>query len=218
MGNDDNTSMKGSGEICFTAQDVDVTLKDPVYQGFFTFERLTYKHRRFDGSWSQEVVREVQLHHDAVGVLLYDPKADNVVLVEQVRAGVIARQDESAPWLLELVAGLIDTDESAAEVARREAMEEAGCTIDDLIELYAYYPSPGSYSERVHLFCGLLDSRNVGGIHGLAEEQEDIRVHVIPFNKTWSLLEAGKLDNAMTIIALLWLAKERASLRARSSS
>ncbi|MGJ8525033.1 ADP-ribose pyrophosphatase [Halomonadaceae bacterium LMG 33818] len=211
----ENPESTGHGTLCFTPADVKIEAVEPVYQGFFTFEKITYQHKRFDGKWSQNVVREVQLHQDAVGVLLYDPDRDNVVLVEQIRAGVVARQDQSSPWLLEVVAGLIDTDETPEEVARREAMEEAGCEIRELFPLYSYYPSPGSYTERVHLFCGLLDSTNVGGVHGLEEEQEDIRVHVIPFPQAQKLLQDGKMDNGMIMIAMLWLIQERASLRAR---
>lgn len=197
--------------------DVSILSRQPVYEGFFTFSRYVFTHRRFDGSVSSEVTREVQEHHDAVGVLLYDVAADSIVLVEQIRAGVVARKDNATPWLYEVVAGLMDTDESAEDVARREAMEEAGCEITELIPLYSYYPSPGSYTERVHLFCALLDTSGIGGLHGLAEEQEDIRVHVIEFSRAWEMLKEGKLDNGMTLISLQWLAAERASLRARSS-
>lgn len=208
---------RGDGNVEFTAGDVELTADTPVYQGFFTFSKLKYRHRRFDGSWSEEVIREVHEHHDAVGVLLYDPAADAVVLVEQVRAGIVARRDGTTPWVLEVVAGLIDTDETPEQVGRREVWEEAGCHIDEMIPLYSFYPSPGCYTERVHLYCALLDSSAVGGVHGLAEEQEDIRVHVIPFPKAMQLLEEGKLDNGMMVIAMQWLARERASLRARSN-
>src|SRR5690554_7851398 len=52
--------------------------------------------------------------HDALPIL---------VLVEQFRIGALDKSP--VPWLLEIVAGLIDTDEEPAEVARREAREEA---------------------------------------------------------------------------------------------
>lgn len=197
----------------FTAADVELLERRCLHQGFFRLEALHLRHRLFEGSWSREMVREVHCRRDAVGVLLYDVERDAVVLVEQFRAGAL--EDPVSPWKLELVAGLIEAGESAAEVARREALEEAGCEVGELIELHRYYPSPGACNERVTLLCGLVDSRGLGGVHGLEEEHEDIRVHVLPFARAWELLQAGRLDNAMSLIALHWLAGERASLRAR---
>lgn len=199
--------------VPFSASDVERIEDECLHQGFFRLERRHLRHRKFEGGWSEEVVREVHVRHDAVGVLLYDPERDEVVLVEQLRAGAL--DDPITPWKMEVVAGLIENGEQPADVARREAQEEAGCEVGELIELYTYYPSPGACNERVTLFCGLVDSCGLGGVHGLDEEHEDIRVHVLGFPKALELLEAGRLDNAMSLIAFLWLARERASLRAR---
>ncbi|WP_106478684.1 NUDIX domain-containing protein [Phytohalomonas tamaricis] len=198
----------------FGKEDVERVETEKLHEGFFDYERRHLRHRQFNGGWSETIAREVHVRPDAVGVLLYDPKCDAVVMVEQFRAGVVGR--ERSPWLIEPVAGLIDTDESPEEVARREAQEEAGCEVAELIEMPAYYPSPGASSERVQLYCALIDSADLGGVHGLETEHEDILVHVLPFAKAWELLEAGHLDNAMALICLYWLARERASLRARS--
>ncbi|MBB3190911.1 NUDIX domain-containing protein [Halomonas cerina] len=197
----------------FTRDDVELAERRCLHQGFFRLEELHLRHRLFEGGWSGQVVREVHRRHDAVGVLLYDVERDVVALVEQFRAGAI--DDPASPWKLEVVAGLVKPGESAAEVARREAKEEAGCEVGELIELHTYYPSPGACDERVTLFCALVDSQGLGGVHGLDEEHEDIRVRVMPFARAWELLAAGRLDNAMCLIAFHWLAGERASLRAR---
>ncbi|WP_355660289.1 NUDIX domain-containing protein [Halomonas salifodinae] len=184
-----------------------------LHQGFFRLEERTLRHRLFQGGWSPAITREVHVRRDAVGVLPYDAERDRVVLVEQLRAGAL--DDPRSPWKLEPVAGLVEAGEAPAEVARREALEEAGCTLDELIELHTYYPSPGACDERVTLYLGLTDSRGLGGVHGLDSEHEDIQVHVLPFGEAWELLEAGRLDNAMCLIAFHWLARERAALRAR---
>ncbi|MDZ7853676.1 MAG: NUDIX domain-containing protein [Halomonas sp.] len=197
----------------FTAADVDLAERRCLHQGFFRLEELHLRHRLFEGGWSGRVVREVHHRHDAVGVLLYDVERDNVVLIEQFRPGAL--DDPDSPWKVEVVAGLVKAGESVAEVARRETLEEAGCEVGELIELHTYYPSPGACDERVTLFCGLVDSRGLGGVHGLDEEHEDIRVHVLPFTRAWELLQAGRLDNAMSLIGFYWLVGERASLRAR---
>ncbi|MDR5902341.1 NUDIX domain-containing protein [Halomonas icarae] len=197
----------------FTRTDVELVERRCLHQGFFRLEALHLRHRLFQGGWSKPMVREVHQRHDAVGVLLYDPERDAVVLVEQFRAGAI--DDPESPWKLEVVAGLVERGESVADVARRECQEEAGCEVGELIELHTYYPSPGACNERVTLLCGLVDSRGLGGVHGLDEEHEDIRVHVLSFARAWELLQSGRLDNAMCLIAFHWLAGERASLRAR---
>ncbi|WP_106419798.1 NUDIX domain-containing protein [Salinicola tamaricis] len=198
----------------FDADDVERLETELIYDGFFALEKRRLRHRLFNGGWSEAMDREVHVRRDAVGVLLYDPALDRVVLVEQIRAGAL--DDARSPWKLEPVAGLVEAGESPAEVARREAKEEAGCEIDELIELHRYYPSPGACTEQVTMFCGLIDSSGVGGVHGLDVEHEDILVHVMPFPEAWDRLMAGDLDNAMALIGFHWLARERAGLRARS--
>ncbi|WP_240724599.1 NUDIX domain-containing protein [Halomonas borealis] len=197
----------------FDAGDVALSERRCLHQGFFRLEELHLRHRLFEGGWSAPLVREVHRRHDAVGVLLYDVERDAVVLVEQFRPAAL--DDPASPWKLEIVAGLAERGESRADVARREAEEEAGCSVGELLELHTYYPSPGACDERVTLFCALIDSRGLGGIHGLDAEHEDIRVHVLSFAQARELMQAGRLDNAMCLIAFHWLAAERASLRAR---
>ncbi|WP_027966470.1 NUDIX domain-containing protein [Halomonas halocynthiae] len=201
-----------TGQPSFNADDVEIVARHCLYQGFFRLEKIELRHRLFEGGWSHVMSREVHCRHDAVGVLLYDVQRDAVVLVEQFRPGALG--DEASPWKLEIVAGLAEPGESVEDVARREAQEEAGCDIGELFTLHRYYPSPGACDEEVTLLCGLVDSRGLGGVHGLAEEHEDIRVHVVPFARVMELLHAGRLDNAMCLISLLWLNAERASLRA----
>lgn len=201
----------------FTRDDVSVAKEEIVYDGFFTVRKVQLRHRLFDrdentGGESELMTREVVLRKEAAGVLLYDPQLDVVALIEQFRIGALDRGN--SPWLFELVAGLIDTDESPAEVACREAQEEAGCEVLALESVLEYFPSPGGTDEYFYLFCGRADLRNAGGIHGLPEEHEDIRVHVVEFDSAVTMLNRGELCNAQTIIAMLWLQLHRDRLRA----
>jgi ADP-ribose pyrophosphatase len=141
-------------------------------------------------------------------VLPLDPQRARVVLIEQFRAGAYARGWH--PWLLECVAGIIEQGESAEDVARRETQEEAGCRITELIPITApFLSSPGACTETVSLFCGRVDAAAVGGIHGLVEEGEDIRVGSWTIDEALELLACGRIVNAKTIIALQWLALNR---------
>ncbi len=203
----------------FTRDDVELLDSEEAYQGFYQIQTLTLRHRLFHGGWSQPIRRELFKRHDAVGVLLYDPKLDAVALIEQFRVGVygsvVASEKLHSPWLLELVAGLIDKVEPPAQVVVREAEEEAGAIVQELEPIGEYYSSPGGSNEYFYLFAGRADLSQAGGIHGLEEEGEDIRVHLLPVAKLWGLLEAGKLINAHTLIAVQWLKLHHQRLRSK---
>lgn len=191
--------------------DVEVLQRETCFKGFYRLDRLHLRHRQFAGGMGPQLSRELFVRHDAVCVLPYDPQRDNVVLIEQFRIGALDKSTH--PWLLELVAGLIDKDEQPEEVARREAEEEADLQLTSLWPITRYYPSPGGSDERVHLYLGRCDSDGAGGIHGLAEEGEDIRVHVWPLEDALQAVKDGRIDNAASIIALQWLALNRAEVR-----
>lgn len=193
--------------------DVEVVEREACFRGFYQLDRLHLRHRLFAGGMGKLINRELFVRHDAVCVLPYDPQRDCVVLIEQFRVGAL---DKSVnPWLIELVAGLIDKDEQPEEVARREAVEEAGLALAELWPLTQYYPSPGGSDERVHLYVGRCDSRGAGGVHGLEEEGEDIRVLVWSLDEALAALDDGRIDNAASIIALQWLALNRDKVRER---
>jgi ADP-ribose pyrophosphatase len=192
-------------------QDVEIVEDRPLHDGFMKVRILRLRHRRFDGGWSPLLTRELVQRRAAVGVLLFDPRRDEVALIEQFRVGAL-RDDK--PWLLELVAGLLDVDgESPEAVARREAVEEANCTIDALEPIADYFSSPGASNEFIHLYCGRCDLSGAGGLFGLAEEGEDIRVSALPTARAFELLDGGHIRNAMTLIALHWLRYHRQRLR-----
>jgi len=182
-----------------------------AYQGFFRIRSLRLSHSRFQGGPPLEVKRELLERGHAAAVLPYDAKRDRVVLVEQFRVGALEAQ--RGPWLMETVAGMIEPGERAEDVVRREAVEEAGCELGELMHLYEYHSTPGGASERVSLFVGEANSDGLGGVHGLEHEGEDIRVHVMEAQEAFALMDNGVVDNAMTLIALLWLRMNREMLR-----
>ncbi|ASF46099.1 NUDIX domain-containing protein [Methylovulum psychrotolerans] len=184
-----------------------------LYNGFFRLEKYRLKHTLYAGGWSAELDRELFIRGECVGVLLYDPNTDQVVLIEQFRVGALVQPDRA--WLVEIVAGAIEEGETAAEVAYREALEEAGCAIEELLEISRFYTSPGGTAERLTLFCGKVDSTAVGGVYGLAEEHEDILVRAVDFADAYRMLETREIESAIPIIAIQWLALNRTMLRQR---
>ncbi|WP_434767516.1 NUDIX domain-containing protein [Pseudomonas triticicola] len=190
---------------------VDIVRREKCYEGFYKLDRVHLRHELFAGGMSREINREIFVRHDAVCVLPYDPQRDEVVLIEQFRVGAMGKADN--PWLVELVAGLIDKDEQPEEVAHREAQEEAGLDIKALWPMTKYFPSPGGSNEFVHLYLGRCSTDGVGGLHGLEEEAEDIRVTVWAFEDALQAVRDGRIANAASIIALQWLALNRAEVR-----
>ena len=190
-------------KLQFSGEDVRVLDDAEVYRGHYGVRKLTLAHRRFDGEWSDPLSREVFERGDAVGVLLWDPDRDELVLLEQFRVGAIRGSD--SPWMLEMVAGVVEPGETDEAVAHREAMEEASLAVLALEPIACFYPSAGACSEQVRLFIGRVDSADAGGIHGCDDEDEDILVHRAPRHEVMDLLDAGAITNGHTLIALQWL-------------
>lgn len=193
-----------SSPVHFDKNDVFNLTKRKLYQGFFSLIEYRFQYHQFNGSMSGVVTREILERGHAVVLLAYDVKRDQVVLIEQIRIAAIETQD--SPWLLELIAGMMDHEnESPEEVAKREAIEEAGITIGRCKPIISYLASPGGLTEKLHIWVGEVDSSTAIGVHGLAEENEDIKVHVVSREQAYQWVENGVINNAASIIALQWL-------------
>ena len=192
---------------------VEILERPAGYVGIFRIERYRLRHRKHGGGWTRPLDREVFVRGHGAAVLPYDPAADAVVLIEQFRIGALV--GGLAPWQIEVPAGVIEDGEDAAAVARREALEETGCLVDDLQWIARLAVSPGAASETIALFCGRVDSRGAGGVHGVASEDEDIRVMVYPLAQALDLVAADGIANAFTVVALQWLALHRDEVRDR---
>jgi ADP-ribose pyrophosphatase len=175
-------------------------------------DTFRFRHRLFSGEWSAERSYDVLRRGQAVAIVLYDPDRDAVVLVEQFRLPPLLAG--SSPWQLEAAAGLIDTDERPEAVAIRETREETGLAlIGEPVRIQRYLSSSGNSDESVVLFCGRVDSAAAGGVHGLPEEHEDIRVVVKTLGEIEALLDAGAIESGHTLIGLHWLLRHRERLR-----
>ncbi|MCD9471888.1 ADP-ribose diphosphatase [Photobacterium phosphoreum] len=208
----DKTSNSLPTQPTFNQQDVEILSTKTVYDGFFKMVKYRLRHKLFAGGWSGEFERELFERGHAAAVLPYDPVLDRVVLIEQFRVGAMAANCQ--PWQLEIVAGMLDHDnESPEQVVRREATEESGLVLGKTEKISRYLSSSGGCSEILDIFISEVDSRLAAGIHGVASESEDIRVHVVSRNQAYQWLESGKIENAATIIALQWLQLHHQRLR-----
>lgn len=187
----------------FNRQDIELLEVKNVFNGFFTMDEYRFKHKLFKGGWSGEVRREVFERGNAVVVLPYDPKTDQVILIEQIRIPVI--HSGQTPWLFELVAGMIEPGELAIDVAHRELLEESGLNAKQVNFISSYFASPGGTSEKFDFFWAEVDASLANGVHGLDDENEDIQVHVMSRAEAFTLVKDGIINNASTVIGLQWL-------------
>ena len=195
----------------FTQNDVLIEKEETLYDGFFKMKKVRLKHRLFQGGWSASIEREMMVRDDAVCVLLYDPRSDQVLLIEQFRPCAVKHE---SPWLLELVAGMVEPGEKDEDVARREALEEAGVEIKRLEYMFKFVPSPGGLVEYLRMYAVEFDASQVdlSQSFGLEEEGEDIRLHLMLAENAIDLLDSD-IDNASTIMGLQWLALNKDVLR-----
>lgn len=182
-----------------------------AYDGFFKLRVLILRHRRFAGGRTPAIERERFGRGHAAAVLPYDPARGRVLMIEQFRAGAI--DDPLGPWLLEPVAGLFEPGEAPEATARREAREEAGLDLGALARVAGFYPTPGCMLEFDHVFVGHADLPDAAaGLFGLPDEHEDIRARLFGLDEALDLVRRGVIRTAPGIVALQWLALNRAAL------
>lgn len=201
-----------------THPDLRVESDDAVWTGRFPLHLVRFRNRRFDGEWSAIRTWELWRRGRAAAILPYDPVQDAVVLTEQFRLPALAAGLD--PVMVEVPAGLCDDNEDPAHAARREAAEEAKLRVTALERIGDFVLTPGGADERCALFAGRIEAPAAGpdgliGSAGLASENEDIRVRRLPAADALARALAGDYPNAVTSLALLWLACRRDWLRER---
>lgn len=206
----------------FKVNDVEVVKKTRVWDGYFQLDKYLLRHTLHNGNTSGEMSREIFERGHAAAAILYDPDIEKLVFIEQFRPGAYAAlkspwfdENEFSPWILEIVAGIIDEDETPDGVIKREAIEEANCEVLDMVPIAHYLVTPGGSTESMFLFCAKINASNAGGIYGLADEHEDIRVIAVDVAGALKWLDEGRFINSMTLIAMQWFAVNHSSLKAR---
>jgi ADP-ribose pyrophosphatase len=192
---------------------VELIRKEVAFQGYFRVTRYFLRHGLHQGGQSNVISREVFERGQAGAVLPYDPKRDEVVLIRQFRAGSYVAGRHPFTW--ETVAGIIEQGETAEVMIRREAVEEASLTIGDVWPIQNIMLTPGACSEACQIFLGRADTEHAGGIFGLETEDENILVKVLPVSEAFAMMERNEIDNAVTVVALQWLALRRDEVRRR---
>jgi ADP-ribose pyrophosphatase len=178
--------------------------KTPLYEGFLKLYRYRLEIERHDGG-SRVVHWEMMERGRSVGVLGHDPKRDEIVLVNECRPGVLVNGEY--PFRDQLVAGVVEAEESPIEAAVREMREEAGLELSNPILIHpGAYVSSGGTSERIALVYGTLDTSSAGGTYGTGES-EDTLVVVQSAQKFLDRVRSGEVEDFKTLLAGYWLAE-----------
>ena len=194
----------------YSNADVSIETKEPLFQGFIQVEKIQLKHRLFQQPhYSPIIQRELIRRPEAAGVLLYNDQQQRFALIEQFRIGAL--NDPESPWQLEVIAGVLDGNETPEQCIRRESLEESGCEVNELIHLFSFYPSAGACSELFHLYAAEVELPLTGGIFGMPNEGENIQLHLFNYAELATLFQGKRLKNAAVIMALQWLMQHIAS-------
>lgn len=205
--------MKFDWQPTFQADAVELNTENKLYgSNVLDVTEKTVKFRMFNGDWSSVIKRTCVIRKGAAAVLLYCVEEDKVIMVEQFRAAALSKVD--SPWILEPVAGMIEDGDDAKKTVYREAQEEAGCKILDLVPICNYLASPGVSTEVTALFCGRVANYEDGGLHGLEQEHEDIKVHAFSYDQSVDILHSSKEKPlaVSTILSLQWFLLNRNEL------
>ena len=183
-----------------------------VFNGFFKMDEYDIEMDRHEGG-KQKVTRLMFERGHAVGILAYDPKRDEVVLVNEMRPGILAAG--GYPYTDTLPAGGINKGESDVACAKREMVEETGLKLKNAEVIHAgSYVSPGGTSEKISIVFGVVDSSAVAGtIHGNENESENIKVTVLSSAEFMKRIKSGEINDMKTMLAGYWLMENRERLQ-----
>ncbi|MEG8034521.1 MULTISPECIES: NUDIX domain-containing protein [unclassified Curtobacterium] len=184
----------------------DVVVRDVevVSDGWHVLRRTTLDVRRRDGRWDRQQ-RETYDRGNGATVLPYDAERRTVLLTRQFRWPAYVNGHPDG-MLIEAAAGLLDEDDPETAV-RREAAEELGIRLGDLVRVGDVFMSPGSVTERVHFYVGAYtpaDRVEAGG--GVEDEGEDIEVLELALDEALAMVEDGRIADGKTIMLLQWVA------------
>ncbi|MFC3000118.1 NUDIX domain-containing protein [Falsiroseomonas tokyonensis] len=188
-------------------------LEDEVVWGQrFALQRVRFRHARFDGTPSGVLTWELWRRGQGVVILPYDPVTDRIALIEQFRLPALAAG--LPPVMTECPAGLLEAGEDPEVSGARELAEETGLTARAMAPIGAFLLMQGGCDERVHFLCACVDLSETGATtHGLATENEETRVMVLPAADVFAMVADNRIQNAPAALALLWLQVNRARLR-----
>ncbi len=169
-------------------------------QNWATLRKITYQYKKKDNTWETQI-REAYDRGNGAAILLYNKHNKTIILTRQFRMPTFLNGNENG-MMIEVCAGVLD-QQNAEDCIRKEIEEETGYSIKDVHKIFEVYMSPGSVTEIVYFFVGEYsqDMKSSDG-GGLADEQENIEVLEMLFDKAYGMIASGEIKDAKTIMLL----------------
>lgn len=179
---------------------VNILTTEILSKNWYTLKKIVYEYRQKDGTQKVQT-REAYDRGNGAAILLYNTAAKTVILTRQFRLPTFINGNPDG-MLIEACAGLLDKD-NPEDCIRRETEEETGYRISDVRKIYEAYMSPGSVTEILYFFVAAYTaSMKISEGGGLQQEQENIEVLELPFDKAMQMVEQGEIKDAKTIMLL----------------
>jgi ADP-ribose pyrophosphatase len=183
---------------------VSIEQKKYILEDVFKVEEAYLRYEKFNGEMSGTVRRISLERGDSVSILIYNTITNNIILISQFR---YPSYKSGHGWLIETIAGIVDSNETPEEAARREVEEETGLEITKLEHITTFFPSPGGSSERIFLYYSevSMDPDSYEKTGGLLCEGEDIKSYEITLEVALEKIKSGEIMDAKTILGIYWL-------------
>ncbi len=182
---------------------MDFKIKDEktLIDGFFQIKEVVLNYDHFDQSRSNDVTRLSINKGHAAACMVYLIDINKYVLIEQFRYPV-SEANGSYSWVLEVVAGKVDENESPQAAAIREVEEETDYVVESLNGIAEFFTTPGICSEKIYLFLATATSTKQKPVGDPHDDEEDIEVHLFSREELSQLIKSGRLNDAKTLVAV----------------
>lgn len=194
-------------EIADRAAEVTVSAPERLAEGFCEYRRYRLA-VTVPGEGPVRQTRDVLAGGKVIALLPIDLARQEIVLIRQFR--LPAHLATGKGDMVEIVAGRVDEGESPAVAAARECEEEIGVRPVAVRELFTYLTTPGLTDEQVTVFAARVDASAVSP--RTANGGEHIRTLRVPIDAALDALGRNTIHNGPAVLALQWLALNRARL------
>ena len=174
--------------------------QEVLSDNWYTLNKITYEYQKPNGQWETQA-REAYDRGNGATILLYNPSHKTVILTRQFRMPTYVNGNDSG-MMIEACAGLLDKD-NPEDCIRKETEEETGYKVSNVKKVFECYMSPGSVTEIIYFFVAEYTAdMKVGDGGGLDEEQENIEVLELDFDKALGMIASGEINDGKTIMLL----------------
>ncbi len=180
-----------------------------IGEGFFTVDKITLQHSLFSGAMTPPLIRYLLRRPDAVCAIVVNLEEQLLYFVRQFRVGPASKGDPA--WMIELVAGIVDEDETPHTAMLREIREELGFEVTVAEEVMMIYPSSAIISERIYVYyVQVTNTQRVAPGGGNPLEHEDLEILEVPVDRIKDFIAREQITDAKTIVGLNWFQSQKA--------